>query len=112
MYVDLVLNSLNEAARRALRAMDPAKYEYQSDFAKQYIAVGKAEGKAEGKTEGLAEGQARGKLEIVLKLLALRFGPLPESVQAKIHTLEVARLDVLAERILRATTLEEVMGEV
>ncbi len=42
LYLDLVLASLSEAAKRELKAMDPAKYEYQSDFAKQYIALGKS----------------------------------------------------------------------
>lgn len=99
LYVDLVLISLPEAARRALRAMDPVKYEYQSDFAKQYIAV------------GLAEGIAKGRVEIVLKLLALRFGLLPDALQAKIRTLDGNQLDMLAERILRAPTLDEAVGE-
>ena len=39
-YGDLVLNSLNEAARRALEAMMKG-YEYQSDFAKKYVAQGR-----------------------------------------------------------------------
>ena len=41
-YGDLVLNSLNEAARRALEAMMKG-YEYQSDFAKKYVAEGRTE---------------------------------------------------------------------
>ena len=40
-YCDLVYNSLNEAARRALEAMMKG-YEYQSDFAKKYVAQGAA----------------------------------------------------------------------
>ena len=36
-YYDLVVNSLNDAARRALEAMMKG-YEYQSDFAKKYVA--------------------------------------------------------------------------
>jgi hypothetical protein len=40
-YYDLVYNSLNEAARRALEAMMKG-YEYQSDFAKKYVAEGEA----------------------------------------------------------------------
>jgi len=40
-YGDLVLNSLNEAARRALEAMMKG-YEYQSEFAKKYVAEGEA----------------------------------------------------------------------
>jgi hypothetical protein len=45
-YYDLVYNSLNEAARRALEAMMKG-YEYQSDFAKKYYGQGRAEGRAE-----------------------------------------------------------------
>ena len=44
-YYDLVYNSLNEATRRALEAMMKA-YEYQSDFAKKYIAQGRSEARA------------------------------------------------------------------
>jgi len=42
LYYDLVYNSLNEAARGALEAMMKG-YEYQSDFAKRYVAQGRAE---------------------------------------------------------------------
>jgi len=41
-YGDLVLNSLNEAARRALEAMMKG-YEYQSEFARKYVAEGRTE---------------------------------------------------------------------
>ena len=44
LYVDLIHLSISEAARRALHAVDMSKYQYQSDFAKQYIALGKSEG--------------------------------------------------------------------
>ena len=43
-YGDLVLNFLNEAARRALEAMMKG-YEYQSDFAKKYVAQGRDQGR-------------------------------------------------------------------
>ncbi len=42
LYYHLVYNSLNEAARRALEAMMKG-YEYRSDFAKKYVAEGRAE---------------------------------------------------------------------
>jgi hypothetical protein len=45
-YGDLVYNALNEAARRALEAMMKG-YEYQSDFAKKYVAQGREEGRTE-----------------------------------------------------------------
>jgi hypothetical protein len=48
-YYDVVLRSLNEATRRALEEelMQTGKYEYQSEFAKTYLAQGRAEGRAE-----------------------------------------------------------------
>jgi hypothetical protein len=56
LYCDFILHSLSEAARRAFKAMRAFKYEYQNDFARQYFAQGRA--------------------EMVLRLLAMRFGHL------------------------------------
>jgi hypothetical protein len=42
LYYDLVYNALNEAARRELETKMKG-YEYQSDFAKKYVAQGRAE---------------------------------------------------------------------
>ena len=55
-YLDLVLNSLNVAARRALEAMMKG-YEYESDFAKKYVA----EGRDEGATKASSRGGPRGR---------------------------------------------------
>ena len=47
LYTDIVLASLSEAARRALEEqMSTGRYEYQSEFARKYVAEGKAEGRA------------------------------------------------------------------
>jgi hypothetical protein len=61
LYYDLVYNSLNDAARRELEAMMIKGYEYQSDFAKKYVAQGRAEGRAEEAASAvLTVLQARG----------------------------------------------------
>lgn len=101
LYFDLVMHSLSEAARRAFETMDPAKYEYQSEFAKKYYGQGKAEGRAEGKAEGRSE--------IVLRQLALRFGALPEAIRARIRDASFEELDGIAERLLTAATLDEAL---
>lgn len=45
LYVDLAMSSLGEAARSALEAlMQSGKYEYQSEFARKYVAQGRQEG--------------------------------------------------------------------
>jgi len=95
LYFDLVLSSLSEAARRALHAMDPAKYEYRSDFARRYVA------------EGIDQGNAQGRAALVTRLLTLRFGPLPEDVQSGIAAASIEELDAIGERLLTAQTLQE-----
>ncbi|WP_437318175.1 hypothetical protein [Sorangium sp. So ce385] len=42
LYADVVLSSLNEAARRMLEAMMKSGYEFQSEFARSYVAKGEA----------------------------------------------------------------------
>ena len=50
LYSDLVVSSLNDAARIALeKLMQRGKYEYQSDFVRKYILQGRLEGRLEGR---------------------------------------------------------------
>jgi len=78
--------------------MNSLGFEYQSDFARRYVAQGRAEGKTEGR------------LEIVLKQLTLRFGPLTDAVQSRIRSAGDAQLDAVAERLLTVQTLEEALS--
>jgi len=114
LYFDLVLTSLSEAAERELRTMDPAKYEFQSDFAKHYIALGRHEGKAEGRAEGKAEGELEGELKgrsaLVLRQLTRRFGSLPPDAAARVAAASIDELDAIGERLLTAKSLEEALG--
>ena len=86
--------------------MDASKYEYQSEFARRYFGQGKAAGKAEGRVEGHGEGR----VEIVLKLLATRYGILSAAVEARVRGAGSTELDGVAERVLTASTLEEALG--
>ena len=56
LYVDLALSSLNEVARAALEAlMRSGNYEYQSEFARKYVAQGREEGRQEGEMQALLQ---------------------------------------------------------
>jgi len=59
----------------------------------------------EGREEGLNEGQRK----LLLKLLGLRFGPLPETVELRVRTARTAELSRWAERVLTAESIEEVL---
>jgi hypothetical protein len=96
LYHDLILISLSENAPEALEtAMNSLRFGYpQSAFIRRHFGQGKAEGR----------------MEMVLKLLALRFGPLTEATQARLRDVQDEQLDAVAERLLTAQTLEEALG--
>lgn len=107
LYLDLILTSLSEVARKESQSMDPAKYEYQSDFARRYVAQGRAAGREEGRAEGREEGRAEGRAALLEKQLTARFGFLPEDIKTRIATASIDELDAIGERLLSAKTLEE-----
>ncbi len=106
MYFDLVLDSLSKAAQRELLAMDPAKYEYRSEFAKRYFGQGLAEGKAEGK----AEGEIHGRVALLHRQLARRFGALPSVALERLAAASADELDAVGERLLTAQSLDDALG--
>ncbi|MGB6450193.1 MAG: DUF4351 domain-containing protein [Steroidobacteraceae bacterium] len=101
MYSDIRYDAVSEAARRALHAMNPSKYEYKTEFAKRYYGQGLTEGEAKGRVEGRAE--------LVLRQLSLRFGTLPEAVAASLRDASIDELDRIGERLLTAGTLNEAL---
>jgi flagellar biosynthesis/type III secretory pathway protein FliH len=90
--------------------MDLAKYEFQSEFARRYIALGKEQGKAEGNAEGKAEGKAQGRADLLTRQLTLRFGPLSDDALAQISAASIEELDAIGERLLTALSLQEALS--
>lgn len=105
LYFDLVSNSLSEAAHRALKTMDISKYQYQSEFAKRYVA----QGVEQGIQQGVTQGEASGRIALVTRQLALRFGPLAAEVQDRLRRASIDDLDAIGERLLCASTLQEAL---
>jgi hypothetical protein len=94
-YGDLVLNCLNEAARRALEAMMKG-YEYQSDFAKKYYAQGRAEARAAD----------------VLTVLRVRGVAVPDAARERILAeKDPARLERWHERAILVLSVADVIDE-
>jgi hypothetical protein len=115
LYYDLVYNSLNEAARRALEAMMKG-YEYQSDFAKKYVAQGRTEGRAEGHTEGRTEGCAEGRTQEaarnLLAVLRVRGIAVPDAVRERILAQkDPERLERWLEKAVVAASAAAVLDE-
>ncbi|AKU90134.1 hypothetical protein AKJ08_0521 [Vulgatibacter incomptus] len=54
IYADLILRVLGEAGRKALEElMSTGNYDYQSEFARKYIALGEARGEARGRAAAI-----------------------------------------------------------
>jgi hypothetical protein len=107
LYYDLVYNSMNEAARRALEAMMKG-YEYQSDLAKKYVAQGRAEGLTEGRAEGRTEEAARA----VLTVLRVRGLAVPDAARERILAQkDPERLERWLEKAAVAASVAAVLDE-
>ena len=107
LYYDLVYNSLNEAARRTLETMMKG-YEYQSDFAKKYVAQGRTEGRAEGRTEGRTEEAARN----LLTVLRVRGLVVPDEARERILAQkDPERLERWLEKAAVAASVAAVLDE-
>jgi hypothetical protein len=67
------------------------------------------QGRKQGRREGLEAGRAEERRSLVEKQLRLKFGRLPRSATARLARATVRDLGVCAARVLRATTLDEVL---
>lgn len=98
-YIDFIFTSLGEAARNALETfMTAHNYQYQSDFAKKYVA----EGREEGRTA---------LCDVLTSLLEQRFGDVPPSAQERIADAEIQDLERWTKQVITAADLTEVFRD-
>jgi predicted transposase YdaD len=66
-------------------------------------------GKAEGKMEGKIEGKIEGKKEVLIKLIQLKFGAVPEDLEKVIHECNnLEELDKILTKVALANSIEEI----
>lgn len=63
-----------------------------------------------GVEQGLEQGRRQGESALLERLLARRFGPLPDATAQRLRDASDAELETWAVKLLDATTLEEVFG--
>jgi hypothetical protein len=99
IYADIVLACLAPAGRARLEKliMDTTRYEYQSDFAKKYVAIGRQEARQEA-------------LQIALfRLLEARGIPINDTLRQQItDTSSCDRLDRWIGRAAKMTSLHDI----
>jgi hypothetical protein len=110
-YGDLVLKSVNEATKKALEAKMKG-YEFQSDFVKKCVALGRDEGRALGRDEGRNEGRAEEAARAVLTAFRVRRIAVSAAEQERIlASKDPAQLERWLERAIVAASVAEVLDE-
>lgn len=69
------------------------------------------EWKLQGIQEGMQQGMQQGETALFERLLAKRFGSLPDEIRVRIKNTNTEQLEIWAERLLDATTLAAVFEE-
>ncbi len=97
-YISLVGDRLSrDNLIEVAGAAGPGAKEVVMTLAEQWIAEGEAKGRAEGERT------------LLLKLLQLKFGELPDSVYAQLERATEEQLTVWAERVLIVESLDELL---
>lgn len=60
--------------------------------------------------EALLEGRVEGRIDVLLRLMALRFGGVDAPATQRVRSASVADLERWTERILTATSLGDLFG--
>lgn len=60
--------------------------------------------------EGEAKGRAEGRATLLTKQLTAKFGPLSDTERSRLATASIPDLEIWAERVLFASSLEQVFA--
>jgi hypothetical protein len=96
----------DEVREYLVARLPPEGQRWIMGYGEQLIEQGRQEGRDVGRQEGLLLGKA----QVLLKLMRLKFGVVPEEVVARVEGASEAELEAWTERILTAETLEALLG--
>ena len=99
-----IFECVEDASLEDLRFIDDAVKVQDEELLMTLAEKLRQEGRREGRKEGRKEGQRK----LLLKQLQLRFGDLPTRAEARVAKATPAQLEAMAEKVLTATSLDEV----
>ena len=98
-----LMATLEEHGRRDILEIYDSGITWADRKREQALARAREEGLAQGMEEGLERGMER----VLLRQMERRFGELPEAVRLKVQALDSEALEDLADRLLTATSLDD-----
>jgi flagellar biosynthesis/type III secretory pathway protein FliH len=71
---------------------------------------GLQQGMQQGIQQGMQQGLQKGEVAVLRRQLHKRFGELPKEIELRLNNATLAQLEVWADRVLDARTVEEIFG--
>lgn len=90
------------------QAMETIEQEHKMTFVTSIERLGEQRGRHEGRVEGRVEGRQEGEALLLQRLLARKFGTLPDAIEQRVQSATPAQLETWSLNILDAATLDEV----
>nr|VFK21277.1 MAG: protein of unknown function (DUF4351) [Candidatus Kentron sp. LPFa]VFK34695.1 MAG: protein of unknown function (DUF4351) [Candidatus Kentron sp. LPFa] len=85
--------------------------QFAQEIKKKALLEGIQQGRLEGLLEGEAKGETKGEAKLLMRQLSRRFQPLPNEVTDRIQKADPNTIEIWADRILDAKSLDEVFLE-
>jgi hypothetical protein len=108
-FIDGYAEVRDEERERIYRSMTDRE---ETAMLAQYIKdKGFQEGIQQGVRKGMQLGKQEGRRSLLARILAHRFGPLPDWANQRLETASSERLDQWAERVLEVQSLQDLLAE-
>ena len=98
-YARLTLGLVGPAIREEVERMLRAEDFPVDSWAKEYVEIGEA------------RGELRGAANVVLRLLARRFGAVPDDIERRVRSADADMVQRWGDRVVDAETLDDVFAE-
>ena len=106
-FIDIYAD-LDENERDRYEREYPEEAEIMSSFSERFIQQGLEQGIQQGIQQGRRQGKQEGEAAILLRLLRLKFGDVPEAARREIEGADAQTLLEWSDRVLSASSIEEV----
>ena len=109
--LDWMLQVPPELQRQLWHEIDQLERNRQMPYITSVERMGIEKGLQQGLQQGKLEGKLEGEVALLERQLSKRFGPLTEDTRARLRNATTEQIEIWAERVLDAKTLEDVFGE-